>query len=72
MQAEEIKYRLNQVGIMPFSQALRLLREKLLGFSALFDIFSSFGVKEELVGVNSNSQRCMWIDEDYCKCKGIV
>jgi hypothetical protein len=51
---------------MPFSQALHLLREMLIGFEALFDIFGAFEPKEELVAVNSVDQWSMWIDEDFC------
>jgi hypothetical protein len=42
---EEIKCRLSEVGVMPFSQALYLLKEMLIGFEALFDIFGGFEAK---------------------------
>lgn len=32
VRAEEVQWRLSEVGLMPFSQALHLLREMLIGF----------------------------------------
>lgn len=51
---------------MPFSQALHLLREMLIGFEALFDIFGPFDPLEELVAVSTGDQWRMWIDPDFC------
>jgi hypothetical protein len=46
VRAEGVRWRLSEAGLVPFSQALHLLREMLIGFEALFDIFGPFEPKE--------------------------
>ena len=44
-----------------------LLKEMMIGYDALLDIFGIFTPTEQMVAVSSNYQWKVWINEDYYK-----
>lgn len=57
--------RLSEIELLAFTQALHLLKEMLIGFEALLDIFGNFKAEEEMVAVTINDQWKMWINKDF-------
>ena len=49
---EEIICRLSDVGMLPFSQILYLLKEMMIGYDVLIDKFGTFSPSEGMVAVN--------------------
>jgi hypothetical protein len=61
---EEIRCRLSDLDLLPLSQIIYLLKEMMIGYDALIDIFGIFGPTENMVAV-SNNQWKVWINEDF-------
>jgi hypothetical protein len=61
---EHIKYRLNELNLLPFSQIIYLLKEMMIGYDVLIDIFGFFDPSDRMVVVNGNDQWRVWIHED--------
>lgn len=59
---EEIKCRLSDIDLLPFSQIIYLLKEMMIGYDALLDIFGNFGPTEQMVSVGVNNQWKVWIN----------
>jgi hypothetical protein len=67
VQIEEIKCRLSDIGSLPFSQILYLLKEMMIGYDVLIDKFGTFSPSEEMVAVSRGGQWKVWINEDFVK-----
>jgi len=61
VQIEEVKCKLKEVNELPLPQFLYLLKETLIGFELLFDIFGYFKVTDDMIIVNASSQWKVWI-----------
>lgn len=64
---EEVKCRLTDVGFLPFSQILYLLKEMMIGYDVLIDKFGIFSPSEGMVAVNGGCQWRVWVNEDFTK-----
>lgn len=64
---EDIKCRLSDIDMLPLSQIIYLLKEMMIGYDTLVDIFGMFGPTEQMVAVSNNSQWKVWINEDFFK-----
>jgi hypothetical protein len=64
---EDIKCRLSDMGMLPFSQILYLLKEMMIGYDVLIDKFGTFNPSESMVAVSMNLQWKMWINQDFFK-----
>ena len=62
---ESIQYRLSDLGCLPFSQIIYLLKEMMIGYDVLLDIFGSFEPTDEMIAVSQSSQWRVWMNEDY-------
>ena len=62
---ERIRCKLSDIKLLPFSQILYLLKEMMIGYDALIDIFGLFSPDEEMVGVNGGNQWKVWINRDF-------
>ena len=62
---EEIRCRLSDIDLLSFSQILYLLKEMMIGYDALIDIFGVFDIRPEMVAVSVNYQWKVWMHEDF-------
>jgi hypothetical protein len=62
---ENIQYRLSDIGFLPFPQIIYLLKEMMIGYDVLMDIFGAFEPNDEMIGVNNSNHWRLWISEDY-------
>jgi hypothetical protein len=53
------------MGTLPLSQNLYLLKEMMIGYDVLMDIFGTFDPNDTMVAVNSSEQWRVWIHENY-------
>jgi hypothetical protein len=51
--------------MLPIPQVIYLLKEALIGFELLIDIFGVFEPSQRMIVVNHRLQWRMWINEDY-------
>jgi len=51
--------------MLSFSQSIYLLKEMIIGFEVLVDLFGIFDPTERMVAVNNHGHWKMWINEDY-------
>jgi hypothetical protein len=65
MVMESIQYRLSELGCLPFAQIIYLLKEMMIGYDVLLDIFGSFEPTDEMIAVSQSWQWRVWINEDY-------
>lgn len=65
MVIESIQHRLSDLGSLPFSQIIYLLKEMMIGYDVLLDIFGSFEPTDEMIAVSEASQWRVWMNEDY-------
>jgi hypothetical protein len=50
------------MAMLPFSQSVYLLKEMLIGFQVLVDMFGFFDPTERMVAVNDQGHWKMWIN----------
>jgi hypothetical protein len=48
--------------MLPFAQAIFLLKEMLVGFEALIDVFGFFEPRDSLVAVTPSGRWKLWMD----------
>lgn len=65
VRAEEVRCALEEVGALAMPQLIYLLKEALIGFEVLIDIFGLFEPSQRMVVVNQRQQWKVWISEDY-------
>lgn len=65
VEIEEIKWRLDEVGILSLPQILHLLKEMMVGYDVLVDIFGTFHPSARMVALNAHSQWRVWVHEDF-------
>ena len=65
VRAEEVGCTLRDIGALPMPQLIYLLKEALIGFEVLIDIFGLFEPSQRTVVVNQRQQWKVWISEDY-------
>lgn len=58
---ESIQHRLSDLGCLPFTQIIYLLKEMMIGYDVLLDIFGAFEPNDEMIAV-SNYQWRVWIN----------
>jgi hypothetical protein len=59
---ESIQQRLSELGCLPFAQIVYLLKEMMIGYDVLLDIFGSFEPTDEMIAVSSGSQWRVWLN----------
>jgi hypothetical protein len=59
---ENICHRLSDLGFLPFAQIIYLLKEMMIGYDVLMDIFGAIEPNDEMIAVNSNMQWRVWIN----------
>jgi hypothetical protein len=64
---EEIEHRLSELGCLPIGQIIYLLKEMMIGYDVLFDIFGSFDPNDEMIALDRHSQWRLWINIDFTK-----
>lgn len=62
---EPIRYRLSDIDMLSFSQIIYLLKEMMIGYDALVDIFGTFEPTEEMVAISSTHQWKVWVNQDF-------
>lgn len=65
VRAEEVRCTLQDIEMLPMPQLIYLLKEALIGFEVLIDIFGLFEPSQRMVVVNQRQQWKVWINEDY-------
>jgi hypothetical protein len=53
------------MGILSFPQVVYLIKEMMIGFEVLIDIFGCFDPNERLIAVNERNQWKFWISKDF-------
>jgi hypothetical protein len=64
-QSEEILSTLVEIEMLAIPQIIYLLKEALIGFELLIDIFGVFEPSQRMIMVNHKHQWRVWINEDY-------
>lgn len=64
-QTEEILCTLSEIEMLAIPQIIYLLKEALIGFELLIDIFGVFEPSQRMIMVNHRHQWRVWINEDY-------
>ena len=62
---QEMKLRLKDVRMLACSQTVYLLKEMLIGYEVLFDIFGAFEPTDQMVMVDGRDQWRVWINSDF-------
>jgi hypothetical protein len=62
---EEIKCTLQDIELLAIPQIIYLLKEALIGFELLIDIFGVFEPTQRMILINHRHQWRVWINEDY-------
>jgi hypothetical protein len=65
IKTEEIKCTLEEMELLPIPQIIYLLKELLIGFEVLIDIFGLFEPTQRMIVVNHRHQWKVWMSEDY-------
>ena len=65
VELEEVQLRLPDAGSLPLGQIIYLLKEMMIGYDALIDIFGLFEPSDEMVAISSTHQWRVWLNEDY-------
>lgn len=62
---EDCRCRLPDMNTFTFPQTMYLLKEMLVGFEVLIDIFGFFNPEEEMLTLTSNQRWKIWPNSDF-------
>ena len=51
--------------MLSFSQIIYLLKEMMIGYDALIDIFGTFEPMEKMVAISATHQWKVWVNSDF-------
>jgi hypothetical protein len=64
---EDIRCRLSDIDLLSFSQIVYLLKEMMIGYDALIDIFGTFDPQERMIAISANYSWKVWISDNFYK-----
>lgn len=62
VQTEEVRLKLEDIQMLPIPQIIYLLKEVLIGFEVLIDIFGLFTPNSKMIVLNHRHQWKVWIN----------
>lgn len=65
VEIEEVKYRLSEIKLLPLPQIVYLLKEMMVGYEVLVDIFGIFQPQDAMIAVTAHDQWRIWVHNNF-------